>query len=206
MLDMVQTKKDDVRISILESARAEFEKNGYAHSTIRGIARRAGMSASNLYVYFSSKLDLLFAIYGPWMRHRITGLEAKAQTVADPRQRLHLIVSTLWKDIPATDDALCNIFIEGLAVSGREGTYSRELLIWAEERVATMIAGCLPSDRAKHFGDTALAHVLFMAFDGFAVNHVLVGPSKRLERCIDITVDMILGSDAQQTPRVTVAE
>lgn len=206
MLDMVQTKKDDVRISILESARAEFEKNGYAHSTIRGIARRAGMSASNLYVYFSSKLDLLFAIYGPWMRHRITGLEAKAQTVADPRRRLHLIVSTLWKDIPATDDALCNIFIEGLAVSGREGTYSRELLIWAEERVATMIAGCLPSDRAKHFGDTALAHVLFMAFDGFAVNHVLVGPSKRLERCIDITVDMILGSDAQQTPRVTVAE
>ena len=169
---------------------------GYAHSTIRGIARRAGMSASNLYVYFSSKLDLLFAIYGPWMRQRITGLEQEAQAVSEPRERLHLIVSTLWKDIPATDDALCNIFIEGLAVSGREGTYSRELLIWAEERLAAMIASCLPPDRAQHFSDTALAHVLFMAFDGFAVNHVLVGPSKRLERCIDITVDMILGSEA----------
>ena len=192
---MVQTKKDDVRANILESARAEFEKNGYAHSTIRGIARRAGMSASNLYVYFSSKLDLLFAIYGPWMRQRITGLEAKAQTIVEPRERLHLVVSTLWKEIPATDDALCNIFIEGLAVSGREGTYSRDLLIWAEERLAEMISSCLPPERAKAFSDTALAHVLFMAFDGFAVNHVLVGPSKRLERCIDITVDMILGRE-----------
>lgn len=192
---MVQTKKDDVRTNILDSARAEFEKNGYAASTIRGIARRAGISSSNLYVYFSSKFDLLFAVYDPWMRQQIEALETTARSITDPRQRLRVIVSALWKDIPAADEALCNVFIEGLAVSGREGTYSRDLLLWSEERIAALIADCLPPDRTRAQGDNVLAHILFMAFDGFAVNQVLVGPSRRLEQCIDTTVDMIFAQE-----------
>ena len=62
---MAQTKKEDVRAGIVASARQEFEQRGYAASTIRSIAQRAGMSPSNVYVYFDSKLDILFAIYDP---------------------------------------------------------------------------------------------------------------------------------------------
>lgn len=193
---MAQTKKEDVRTGIVDSARREFEERGYAATTIRGIAKRAGISPSNVYVYFDSKLDILFAIYGPWLRDQIKALEAEAAEIADPRQRLRIIVATLWKTFPAADGAFGNTFVEGLAVSGREGRYSRDLLLWAEHRIADLILSCLPEDRARQLQDTALAHILFMAFDGFAVNYVLVGPSRRLERCLDLMVDLILGEQS----------
>lgn len=191
---MAQTKKEDVRAKIVESARQEFEERGYAAATIRGIAQRAGMSPSNVYVYFASKLDLLFAIYDPWLRAQIKTLEEDARRIEDPRLRLRSIIAAMWKTFPEADGAFGTIFIEGLAVSGREGTYSRDLLIWAEERISGLIRSCLPATRAQHFGDTALAHILFMAFDGFAVNYGLVGPSRRLDRCLDVMVDLVMGA------------
>ena len=190
---MAQTKKDDVRDGIVDSARREFEERGYAAATIRGIARRAGMSPSNVYVYFGSKLDLVFAIYDPWLRRRIRQLEAEAEAIDDPRTRLRAIIAALWQTFPAADGGFGAIFIEGLAVSGREGRYSRDLLRWAERRIAALIAACLPPERAEKVADTALAHILFMAFDGFAVNHGLIGPSRRIDRCLDLMVDLILG-------------
>ncbi len=191
---MAQTKKEDVRAGIVASARQEFEQRGYAASTIRSIAQRAGMSPSNVYVYFDSKLDILFAIYDPWLRERIAALETEAGAIADPRQRLRTVLATLWQTFPAADGGFGNTFVEGLAVSGREGRYSRELLLWAEQRIAGLIVSCLPEERARRLSDTALAHILFMAFDGFAVNYILVGPSRRLERCLDLMVDLILGA------------
>ena len=136
---------------------------------------------------------ILFAIYDPWLRERILALEAEARAIADPRQRLRTVIAALWKTFPAADGAFGNTFVEGLAVSGREGRYPRDLLLWAEQRITGLIVSCLPEDRARELNDTALAHILFMAFDGFAVNYVLVGPSRRLERCLDPMVDLILG-------------
>ncbi len=189
---MAQIKKDDVRARIVDSARSEFQDHGYAASTIRGIARRAGISTSNVYVYFESKLELLFAIYDPWLRTQILQLEARAAEIADPGERLRVIIATLWKTFPAADGGFGTIFIEGLAVSGREGRYSRDLLHWAEERLSKMVASCVPEDRADRFSDTAFAHILFMAFDGFAVNYGLIGPSRRLDRCLDLIVDLVV--------------
>lgn len=189
---MAQIKKADVRANILRSARDEFSDRGFAATTMRGIAERAGISASNVYVYFPSKLDLLFAIYDPWWREQIAELEAAAAAIPDRRKRLRLVLSTLWKTLPSAERGVGNIFIEGLAVSGREGTYSRDLLHWTEKRISELIRGCLPEERRDQFEDTALAHILFMAFDGFAINFMLVGPSRRLDRCIDLMTDLIL--------------
>ena len=147
---MAQTKKEDVRTGIVDSARREFQERGYAATTIRGIAQRAGMSPSNVYVYFDSKLDILFAIYDPWLRQRIEALEIEARAIDDPRQRLRTVLATLWKAFPAADGAFGNTFVEGLAVSGREGRYSRDLLLWAEHRIADLIASCLPEARARN--------------------------------------------------------
>ena len=42
------------------------------------------MSTSNVYVYYSSKFELLFAIYDPWWREQIVGLEESAAAIEDP--------------------------------------------------------------------------------------------------------------------------
>lgn len=195
---MVQIKKDDVRARILDSARHELERRGYAATTMRSIARRAGTSASNVYVYFPSKLALLFAIYGPWLKEQIAALEEETARIRDPRARLRKIVATVWEYFPSADGGFGNTFVEGLAVSGRDDRYSRDLLLWAERKLSDLIAQCLPERRAEKFRDTALAHILFMAVDGFAVNYVLVGRSRSLDRCIDMMTDLILGDAAVQ--------
>jgi len=55
---MVQARKQQ----ILEAAVAEFAEKGFHKTTIKAIARRAGVADGTIYNYFSSKQDLMVAI------------------------------------------------------------------------------------------------------------------------------------------------
>ena len=46
---------------------------------VADIAQEAGVSPGNVYIYFQSKLEILYAIYDPWLRARIESLEAPAR-------------------------------------------------------------------------------------------------------------------------------
>jgi AcrR family transcriptional regulator len=56
----MQTLKEEVRESILDSAAKAFFDEGFEKASMRSIAQEAGISAANLYSYFASK-DALFA-------------------------------------------------------------------------------------------------------------------------------------------------
>src|ERR1019366_8522633 len=60
---MAQVKKAEIRDSILAAAGALFTEHGYARATVNQIAKAAGIAPSNVYVYFESKLKIMFAIY-----------------------------------------------------------------------------------------------------------------------------------------------
>jgi AcrR family transcriptional regulator len=72
---MVQHKKAAVRDAILEGAFRLFSEHGYAATTLAAIAKSAEVSQGNIYIYFGSKLEILYAIYDPWLRSRIEKLE-----------------------------------------------------------------------------------------------------------------------------------
>ena len=55
---MAQILKDNVRESIIDSARKEFLEHGFEGSSMRRIALRSKMTVGNLYRYFKSKEDL----------------------------------------------------------------------------------------------------------------------------------------------------
>jgi AcrR family transcriptional regulator len=55
----MQTKKDDIRGRILETARQEFIEKGFEKASIRNITSAAKTSKSNIYNYFTDK-DALF--------------------------------------------------------------------------------------------------------------------------------------------------
>lgn len=57
---MAQYLKHEVRDRILDAAQHVFARQGYAASTMRMIARQAGISTGNVYRYFDSK-ETLFA-------------------------------------------------------------------------------------------------------------------------------------------------
>ncbi len=61
----MQIKKDYTREQIVEIAKRVFLKNGYAKTSMRDIAKGAGIGVSNIYNYFKSKDELFRHIVGP---------------------------------------------------------------------------------------------------------------------------------------------
>ncbi|MGB7182228.1 MAG: TetR/AcrR family transcriptional regulator [Burkholderiaceae bacterium] len=189
---MVQTKKAEVRDAILKSARQLFNTRGYHGASMAQIAADAGVSAANIYVYFGSKLEVLFAIYDPWLRARLLRLEDELQRVEPGQTQLRFILKTLWVDIPSEENGFANNLMQALSSVTPADPYSRELLSWTKRKITALIAGALPSNRRFLVRDDGLAHILLMAFDGFALNQHLDGDAAKAEQTLD-TMLMMLG-------------
>lgn len=168
---MVQRKKSDVREAILGAAFRLFSEQGYSATSLPQIAREAGISPANVYVYFSSKLDVLFTLYAPWLRERLERLERSLRRLEDPQARLQRLLLALWRDLPRESNGFANNVMQAVSTSGADGDYSPELREFFQSRVAGWVADCIdlrPAEAAM------IASVLLMAFDGFAMNVRLV--------------------------------
>jgi len=193
---MAQVKKEDVRDAILESAFALFSLKGYAQTTISEIAAEAGHSTSNIYVYFPSKLDILWAVMSPWLEAQFKALEDEIDTIVSPRARVERLLEALWSEIPAADNNLAVNLLQGLALSEPQDNYSRELLLRLERRLSEMLYRALPEERRVLLGDRdAFAHLVMMAFDGFVLCARLKGRSARLEPVVALVTGFLLGED-----------
>lgn len=164
---MSQTKKADVRDAILEAAFRLFSGNGYIDTSIPAIARQAGISTANVYVYFKSKLDILYTLYEPWLTERLDKLDGSLKRVKDPRRRFERLLTALWQELPRENNGFANNVMQALSTTSGSDEYSPHLRELFQSRVAVWIAGCLAITPRE--SDT-LASVLLMAFDGFAMN------------------------------------
>jgi AcrR family transcriptional regulator len=198
---MAQVKKAEIRERILAAAGALFTKHGYARATINQIAKAAGIAPSNVYVYFESKLKIMFAIYEPWFREHVERLEQEVAALPTPKTKVFRIVQKLWRDIPADRNAFSNNIIQAISAATPEDRYDPALLHWTEQKIASLLSNALPSKRAAEVDCVRFAHVLMMAFDGFAVNY-------RINRAIfcdnDVIEQMcagILGTPSSVSPR-----
>jgi AcrR family transcriptional regulator len=190
---MAQVKKHAVREAILQAAFDLFATQGYAQTSLAQIAQASGIATSNIYVYFASKLDIMFALSRPWLLAQIAALESQTASIAEPRARLSRILTALWSEIPAADNCFANNIMQALANVGPSEAYSRELLLILEERLSAMIRACLPPERHALLDKDAVAHLSFMAFDGFVLNHKIRGPSRRMGAIVEVTCAMLIG-------------
>jgi AcrR family transcriptional regulator len=124
----VRFDEPQVREAILDAARRLYQQQTYQATTLNQIARAAGVSSANLYVYFDSKLDILYAVYEPWMRARLTLLQEKLKRIEAPIDRLRLVLRTLWKDIPAEENGFVNNIVQALSTAGAGEKYKPALL------------------------------------------------------------------------------
>jgi AcrR family transcriptional regulator len=188
---VAQTKKIEIRQAILDAAYDLFSKHGYSDTNISDIARAAGVAPANLYVYFRSKLEILFSIYDPWLTKQVDDLEKSLLRIRDPRQRLRKILATVWRDIPRADNGFANNMMQAIAMTTAREGYSPSLRLTIEERVAKLLDDCLAG--LDHNSSRELANILMMAFDGYALNFHLKGgavcPAKQLTLFADILLN-----------------
>jgi len=86
------------RERLLSAAVEAFAEKGFAATTTRDIASRAGMSPAAVYVHHDSKESLLFTVSLDGHRHALEIIESAAASSDDPVERLRTMVHafTLW--------------------------------------------------------------------------------------------------------------
>ena len=186
---MAQVKKIEVREAIQTAAFRLFAAQGYAGTTMPQIAKGAGIATASVYVYFGSKLAILYAIYDPWIRQRLATLRADLTTVKDPTQRLRTLFRTYWRDIPAENSGFANNVIQAISTAEPDDLYRPALLKWMEGQLGEMVLEALPSGRRHRVGKASISHLMVMAFDGFILYHH-IDPGRP---CDDQTIDLMCG-------------
>lgn len=79
-----------LREEILLAAEALLiETNDQSSLSIRAIASRVGVTPPSIYLHFADRLDLLYAVAERHFLQLQAAMDAAADGVADPRQRLH---------------------------------------------------------------------------------------------------------------------
>ncbi len=187
---MAQVKKSEVRERILAAAAGLFAERGYAGATIGQIAKAAGIAPSSVYVYFKSKLEIVFAIYDPWLKEHLELLEREVEALATAEAKVFRVVQKLWRDIPADRNGFANNLIQAISSATPEDCYDPALLRWTEQKIASLLRGALPPDRAAEIDCMRFAHILMMAFDGFAVNYSI----NRAIYCDDAMIEQMCGA------------
>jgi AcrR family transcriptional regulator len=180
---MAQVKKTEVRAAIMAAALRLIRKHGYMETTLNDIAAAAKTSRANIYVYFPSKFALFYAVFDPWLNERLAVLERDLAAIAEPRARLRRILVALWREIPSEGNGFANNLMQALSTATSDERYSPGLLRNVELKVAAMIDTCLPP--GARIDSPAIAHLAFMAFDGFAMHaHLKTG-----QPCDDAVID-----------------
>ncbi|MGF6970843.1 AcrR family transcriptional regulator [Paraburkholderia sp. WC7.3g] len=163
---------------IAQAALTLFQQQGFTGTKMAQIASAAaGMTAANLYLYFDSKLAILYEVYRPWLRAQLATLSVQVRAQDGAEQRLRRLLVGLWRDIPGADANFANALIDALAQRHGRAEPSSEFLNEVEVTVGTMLRECLDAAAAARGGsridDAMLSRLIWMAFDGFVINRRL---------------------------------
>lgn len=151
-------KGEQTRTLILETALSMFYERGYEETTMRAIAREAGVSLGNAYYYFASKENLIQAIYAkshvehlaacrplldttPELKARLKGvMRAKVETLAP----YHRFAGVLFRTAADPSSPL-NPFSEASGPVRREAVaLFAEVLHGSSTKAPKSLAGELP--------------------------------------------------------------
>ncbi len=109
---------------LLDTAAQLFAKQGYAGVSMRDIARTVGITQAAIYHHFSNKDALYIAATAYLFEKHTLGISEQLATIADPAERLELLVSTMLRMMDE-DPRFLRI-------------YTRELLEGDEQKLAAM--------------------------------------------------------------------
>jgi len=90
----VTAKAERTRAAILESALSLFRERGFEATTMRDVARRAGVSAGNAYYYFAGKDHLVQGFYAESHADHLALCEDALAQTTDFQERLAAVFRT----------------------------------------------------------------------------------------------------------------
>ena len=189
---MAQVKKAETRQGILDAAFRLFSAAGYVNTTVAQIAKQAGVSTSNVYSYFESKVDIFYELYEPWLKDRTLVLESELKKIQSSREKLSYLLHALWRDIPRESGGFAVNLIQAVSTIDPLKGYRPSLLQWLEQRIASMLSECISVEKRDYLEQSRTAHLLMMSFDGFVISHHLHPKDQFDSELVYQTVELLL--------------
>jgi AcrR family transcriptional regulator len=155
---------EDTRGGILAAARAEFGSRGYDGTTIRGIARAAGVDARLVHHYFDSKEDVFVTALGFPARPQDLVASVMNGPMEQLGERLARTVLGIWDSAEGRDRIVA--LLSGAMASEAAARMLREFVT---RELLGRIAAALQVDRGELRASLAASHLV-----GLAMARVLI--------------------------------
>lgn len=193
----MRPKNDDVRKAILAASTELFAREGYANTTMSRIAKTGGMSTSNLYVYYKSKLAIILEIYEPWMKEQIDALEERMAATDGTEAKIRRLVDGIVDEIPNDRGGYTRALVQALSVAVPAEEYDAKLLLWIEKRIAKILGTIAGFERAD-IDLGAVSYMMMLVFDGVGLRRDLPPRPEVNHAMKQALVTMLLASLAQR--------
>lgn len=170
------------RDRILESAVALFSEHGFGSTSVKAIAKHAGVSQGLMYTYFASKDELLRAIFKLGMTTVVQSLELRSR---DPIEALAELMRNSFA-LVAEHEALWRLIYSLRAQSGTLERLSVELPVWRSEIEGRLLEICQRANLAK---PDLEAKILFAFIDGANQHKTLFMSDYPVDAVIDTMME-----------------
>lgn len=181
------------RVLILDAATRVFAERGFFGAQVADIARRAGIAAGTVYLYFRSKDELLLTLFERTMQDAIREGREALDGVDDPAERLRRI-ARLHLERLGRDRDLAIVFQVELRQSTKfmarlSATRLRDYLGLIRDTIAD---GQARGVFRSNVPATLSAKMFFGALDEMATNWILSDRRYTLSDDADAVVDVFL--------------
>lgn len=141
------------RDHILKTAAKVFAEEGYHRASVSQVAKACAISKANIYHYYSSKEDILFAILERYLRDLRDRICALSLDALSPPERLQATISEILLAYEGADNEhkVQAMGMEALPAD-RQGVlkqYQRNLVAFVAETVRTIAPDAFADDDAK---------------------------------------------------------
>ncbi|MFJ5289826.1 TetR/AcrR family transcriptional regulator [Streptomyces sp. NPDC088348] len=175
MTDAKPPKSEQTRTLILETALRLFQERGYDKTTMRVIAREAGVSVGNAYYYFSGKEHLIQGFYDRIGAEHRAAVREVLDRETDLEMRLTGVL-TAWLDVAAPYHEFAAQFFKNaadpespLSPFSVESEAARETAISIHREVLTGTKAKIPGELADVLPElmwlSQMGLVLYWVFD-----------------------------------------
>jgi AcrR family transcriptional regulator len=137
-----QERRDQTRGKLLDATIESLLEVGYAGTTTRRVAERAGVSAGAQTHHFPHRVDLVGAAVERLAAQRVSALSKRARDLpADRKARTRAALNLLWRDFSSD---LFTVFVKlWVAAADDPDLYAR--LVPLEREMSRQIAQALPA-------------------------------------------------------------
>lgn len=183
---MARKKQEEKRVRILESAAKVFAREGFYNAKIKDVAQEAGVAHGTVYLYFSSKEDLLISLFRENLSELIQYVQSEIQKEKNAEDKLRRMMS-LQIELIETNPELTALMLVEFPQTGKflSSDSINELAAYID-----MIANILKEGMAEGVFDNSIdvdvvATVIYSGIQGIATRWVLEEMKYPLKKVAD---------------------